>query len=449
MATTMHFTTRFGLLVLGAFAIACGSAPAQELDVRVVSPGPLKPWEILWGRDGMIWMSEHHGRISRVDPESGEVRPMLTVPDVYETGESGMLGMAVTEQYLFVVYNYIDGTSIRERMVRYTIVDTTLVEPRILVNDIPAATIHSGSRLVITPDSKVLMTVGDGSNHNLAQQHTAINGKLLRMNFDGSAPADNPFAAAPYPTNLIWTTGHRNAQGLVLAPNGILYSSEHGPSNDDEINIIERGRNYGWPLVMGFCNTPDEQRICNDSNVVEPLIAWTPTIATCGLDYYDNPRIPAWRHTLILTTLKEADVRILALSEDGRRITRETVHDDARFGRVRDVCIAPDGRVFIAAGSRLLEIAPTPASADASPVSGDLRVVAEAGRLAITIDRPVRGPLQFAIVDITGATLKSWWTEGSNGPIDELVSTVGMAAGKYFVRVAGGEEVWTEGFVVR
>jgi aldose sugar dehydrogenase len=348
------------VLVLAAVASVAGQAAAQTLQTREVVAGLSTPWEILWGPDGWIWMTERGGRVSRVDPENGTLVPIITITVVDEAGESGLLGMTVKGDSVFVVYTYLSGTTRFERLVRYRYDGVTLVAPTILIDSIVAPGTHSGSRLVITPDSRLMMTTGDGAVESNVQSHSSLNGKVLRMNLDGSIPADNPFASAPHPSRLIWTTGHRNAQGLVLGPNGILYSSEHGATTNDEINIIERKRNYGWPVVEGFCDLPAEIQLCRDSNVAEPIKAWTPTIATCGLEYYGHSRIPSWQHSLILTTLAQSDVRILTLSGDGRSIVRETVYDDPLFARVRDVCVAPDGRVFVATIDRIVEIAPRP-----------------------------------------------------------------------------------------
>jgi hypothetical protein len=167
------------------------------------------------------------------------------------------------------------------------------------------------------------------------------------MNLDGTVPEDNPV-----PGSYIWTWGHRNPQGLVISSGGILYSSEHGPSSDDEVNIIEKGRNYGWPDVKGLCNDVTETQFCADSFVFEPIAAWTPTLAVAGTDFYSNSAISGWQNSLLITTLKENNLVALRLSADGRSVVDEEVFFDGWFGRLRDVCTSPDGRVFLAVSNR-------------------------------------------------------------------------------------------------
>ena len=241
-------------------------------------------WELVWGPDNFIWMTERAGRVSRVNPANGQVLPLLTIPDVTENNESGLLGLAVVPQagnadyWVFVVYNYTDQSVLKEKLVRYTYANGTLGSPQVLLGNIVATTTHSGSRLLVLPDNTLLMTTGDAQQQPQAQDRTSLNGKILRLNLDGTIPANNPVAGSP-----VFTLGHRNPQGLVRLPDGRLYSSEHGPNNDDEINKIEAGRNYGWPTVEGYCNLPAEATFCTANNVREPLITWTPTIAPAGL----------------------------------------------------------------------------------------------------------------------------------------------------------------------
>lgn len=317
-----------------------------EFEITVLAENLNNPWEMIWGKDDHIWMTEKGGRISRVDTATGEVIPLLTIPDVVSRGEGGLLGMALhpdfsTTQQLFVVYDYVNGADYKEKVVRYNYAAGALSAPLVLLDNINAAGIHNGSRLLFTPDKKLLITTGDAGNGSSAQNQTALNGKILRINPDGSIPADNPL-----PNSSVWTWGHRNPQGLVYG-NTILYSSEHGPSNDDEINIIEKGRNYGWPNVEGLCNTTAEQTFCTANNVKEPIYNWTPTLAVTGMDYYNSDHIPQWRNSLLLATLKDNTLYQLKLNDGGNKI--DSVKEILRgtYGRLRDVCVMPDGKVFV------------------------------------------------------------------------------------------------------
>lgn len=312
----------------------------------VLVQGLSYPWEILWGPDNAIWMTERGGRISRVNPSTGAVTTVHTISEVVSNGEGGLLGMVLhpdfaTTPYVFVAYDYNNAGNYREKIVRFTYNGTTLISPVTIIDNISASSIHNGCRLVITPDLKLFITTGDASNQSLPQNTSAVNGKILRLNLDGTIPADNPVAGNPY-----WSFGHRNPQGLVFA-NNILYSSEHGPSNDDELNIIEKGRNYGWPNVEGFCNTGGEQSFCSSNNVREPLKNWTPTAAVCGLDHYNSNTIPQWKNSLLLVSLKNARLYQMKLDNSFTNVTSTTEYFTNSYGRMRDLCISPAGRVYI------------------------------------------------------------------------------------------------------
>ena len=146
----------------------------------------------------------------------------------------------------------------------------TLENEFILLDNIPGNTTHIGCRMIIMPDNTLLFSTGDAQNQPSAQDVDQLTGKIHRLNLDGTIPNDNPF-----PGNSVYSFGHRNVQGLFLGPNGIIYSSEHGPSTDDEFNIIEAGMNYGWPNVHGFCDSPSEVAFCDENDVFEPLVADT------------------------------------------------------------------------------------------------------------------------------------------------------------------------------
>jgi glucose/arabinose dehydrogenase len=247
------------------------------------------------------------------------------------------------QPYVYLAYTYLSGSSVMERIVRYEYNGSQLMDELILLDLIPGNTTHDGCRLLITPDLKLLVTTGDAQNQPAAQNINSLSGKILRINLDGTIPEDNPWEDNP-----VFSYGHRNAQGLDLAPNGILYSSEHGPSTDDEFNIIEAGQNYGWPNVHGFCDQPGELTFCSENNVVEPLTAWTPTIATSDIIYYDHPAIPEWNGRVLLTSLKNKRLYALGLDDAGMEVVDEDQYFFDLWGRLRDICMCPDGSVFLA-----------------------------------------------------------------------------------------------------
>jgi len=300
-------------------------------------------WELVWGPDDHLWMTEREGRICRVNPQTGQVIPLLTISEVVANGEGGLLGLALHPQFnispfVYVVYNY--GSSYTEKLVRYTYNGTTLINPETLLDNIDASSIHNGSRLRIGADNKLYMTTGDAADQSHPQNASSLNGKVLRLNLDGSIPADNPVPGNPY-----WSLGHRNAQGLVFV-GGKLFASEHGPNNDDEINIIEKGRNYGWPEVEGYCNG-GENSFCDANDVVEPIMAWTPTVAACGMDYYDHDAIPQWKNSLLMVALKNRRIYQMKLNDAKTQITDTNEYFEGEYGRLRAICIAPNGDVFI------------------------------------------------------------------------------------------------------
>ncbi len=351
------------------FLLACsssektngGTSPptATGIATRVVANGLDHVWEILWAPDNSLWITERDGRISRIDPASGNKTLLLSVPDVVATGEGGLLGMVLHPGFtsnglVYLVYNYTGTAGYSEKLVRYTYSNGSLNNPVVLLDGIKAAGIHNGSRLLIH-DNKIYMSTGDAADQSLPQQLSALNGKILRMNLDGSVPSDNPF-----PGNRVWTFGHRNAQGLVMVGN-TMFSSEHGASTDDEINIIEKGRNYGWPNVEGFCNESSEQSFCSANNVKEPLKSWTPTVAFCGMDYYNSDHIPQWKNSLLVTTLKNRRIYMMKLNEAKDQIASVEEYFTNDFGRLRDVCVAPNGKVYIGTsnggGDQIIEVA--------------------------------------------------------------------------------------------
>lgn len=321
--------------------------PDAELKTEVLTQSLIYPWEMVYGPDSYIWFTERAGKISRLNPNNGVITLVHTIAEVSSTGEGGLLGMVLDPQfnsnpYVYVVYDYRSGANYRAKVVRFTFNNGVLIDPQVLLDQIPASANHDGSRLVITADQKLLITTGDANVPASAQDTSSLSGKILRINLDGTIPADNPF-----PNNPIWSYGHRNPQGLVQV-NDKLYSSEHGADADDEINLIQKGKNYGWPNIEGLCNTTQEKAFCAANDVAEPMTTWTPTIAPSGLAYYNSDYIPQWKNSLLVATLKGSKLVQLQLDDTGTKITDNADFFLNQFGRLRAICQSPEGKVYIA-----------------------------------------------------------------------------------------------------
>lgn len=344
---TLCITTLFLINVLNAQSVLSIGSSTVIADTAIT--GLSYPWEVLYGPDNYLWITERKGLVSRVDLNTKTKTPILDLSaSLFNQGEAGLLGLALhpdfaTVKEVFLVYTFGTSSAPRERLVKYTYSGGMLINPQILLDSIIANTFHDGSRLLFMPDKTLLMTTGEAGNTSLAQNMNSLNGKILRLNPDGSVPSDNPF-----PGKYIYTLGHRNPQGLHLAPNGLVYISEHGPSNDDEFQILEKGRNYGWPDVEGFCNTAAEITYCANNNIKEPLINWTPTIAPNDLVYYTNNSLPEFNDCILMTTLKEERLVAIKLNAAGTAYVSQTNYLTHMFGRLRDICVGPNKEIYIA-----------------------------------------------------------------------------------------------------
>ena len=331
-----------------------------ELEVREVIGNLDVPWEIKWGPDSngeqnFIWMTERAGVVSRVNVENGEKHEVLNLSSIVTTeSESGMLGMEFHPNFennflVFIVYTYYQGWNIKERLSAFTYnsIEDVLENEQILIDGITGYSTHNGSRIHALNDNTLLMSTGDAQNQSDSQNISILTGKTLRIDISednfGGVPYDNPI-----PNSYVWSWGHRNAQGIEVAPNGMIYSSEHGPQNDDELNILEANRNYGWPNVMGFCDGFSEQAFCDENNVVEPLVNWTPTIAPSDIIWYDHPSIPEFQNTLLMTVLKDKMLVRFEFNEDGTQVVNSAEFFNYEWGRLRDICVSPEGKIYLA-----------------------------------------------------------------------------------------------------
>ncbi len=407
------------------------------------------PWEILWGPDNYIWVTERQGKVSRVNPETGEVSEVIFITEVSEVGEGGLLGMVLDpdfqdSSYFYVAYNYYAvENDYREKIVKFTYYPETgkADNPVTLFDNITGANNHNGCRLIITPDKKLIFTTGDAQTTSNAQNINSLNGKTLSINLDGSIPDDNPFA-----NNPVWTWGHRNPQGLAFSPDStILYSSEHGPSDNDEINIIAKGRNYGWPNVRGFCSLSSEISFCNDSNIVEPIYAWTPTLAVTGLVFYNSDLIQEWKNSLLIPSLKASRITQLLLNESGTSVLKSTDFFTGEFGRLRDMCISPDGKVYVATSNRdsrgtplanddkIIEIAPETTSVSENIEGNSVTLFPNPANdyITVSVSKTISNEATFVLYNISGQVLKS----GNLEPVSTKIAVPENFSGIAFLKL--------------
>jgi PQQ-dependent dehydrogenase (s-GDH family) len=397
----------------------------EAFSVRAVAAGFANPWEVTWGPDGRLWITERTGlRVTRVNPADGTRRVALTLDDVYQTTsiQDGLMGLALHPDllqgrgrdwvYLAYTYDADPGAAIARRLKvrRYTFdrITETLGAPQDVLDNLPAHDDHGGGRIVVGPDGKLYLSRGDMGSNWLANYCNAIHsqdlptaaqvakrdwstyqGKILRLELDGSIPADNPTINGV--RSHVYSYGLRNTQGLVFGPTGLLYGAEHGPSTDDEIDLLQAGKNYGWPHVAGFnddrsyayanwsaSSTPcatltfnsltpppsvpqTKESAWSHPDFMPPMVTLFTapegydlgtlggtTIGPGSIDLYDSPAIPGWRQSLLVTGMRTGAIYRVKLAADGRSVEGSPLEYFRGATRYRDTAVAPDGRrIFV------------------------------------------------------------------------------------------------------
>ena len=313
------------------------------------------PWSMAFAPDGRMFFTERVGRVRVVQNGQLLAQPALTLSDVNAVGEGGVLGIALHPNFAqnrFVYLAYTarrsDGVAVN-RVVRFRETNNTLGEAAILLDNITAATNHDGSRVRFGPDGKLYITTGDAANPDLSQTLSSLSGKILRINDDGTTPSDNPFGSP------VWTWGHRHPQGMDWHPaTGAMWASEHGSTGNDEINLIVRGGNYGWPVIEASETRPD---------MITPVLFFNPAVAPSGLSFYSSTRISAFRNNIFFATLRGMHIHraVLDTANPSRLAAAERLFEN-RFGRIRDVITGPDGALYFCTSNR--DGRTTPVAAD-------------------------------------------------------------------------------------
>ena len=359
------------ILLLTCAAVACSQPPpgrgagelaaaengAVRFRVETVVGGLTVPWAIAFTSDGRMLFTERPGRVRVFENGKLRAEPLATIPDVEPTGESGLMGLALHPQFadnhlLYLAYAYRNANGEqRVRVVRFREAGTTLTDRKLIIEDIPAAQFHAGTRLRFGPDGKLYITTGDATTGEIAQQLNSLGGKTLRLNDDGSVPPDNPFVNQQGARPEIWTYGHRNSQGLDFQPGtNLMFQTEHGPSGfdgpggGDEVNIVERGKNYGWPLI---------HHTQTRAGLEAPLLEYTPAVAPSGATFYrgTNPNgFTQLKGNFFFACLRgETIIRVVL---DGRRVVSQERLLEHQYGRLRDVVEGPDGALYFATSNR-------------------------------------------------------------------------------------------------
>lgn len=322
------------------------AATPAEYSVETLVRGLDTPWSIDFAPDGRIFISERPGRIRVVERGQLRAEPWMNI-DVVSVGEAGLLGLAIDpkfsqSRFIYVAYTYRTGVfGSRNRLVRLREDSNASkgVLDKILIDEVAGANNHDGGRVKFGPDGKLYWTMGDAQSSSLAQQLSSLNGKILRLNSDGTIPTDNPF-----PNSYVYSYGHRNPQGLAWQPGtGRLYATEHGPSGfqgccRDEVNYIEPGKNYGWPDIRGDETKP---------GMISPVIqagsneTWAPAGAAFATQ---GP----WAGAFLFTGLRGQTLYGVIFDQaNPHKAAKLERYFYRQFGRLRDVVEGPDKALYL------------------------------------------------------------------------------------------------------
>ncbi len=318
-------------------------------DVQIIAENLRIPWEIVFLPNGDLLITERPGTIKRVGKENS----IYTIDNVEHVGEGGLLGMALHPQFsknkwIYFYFTTRSGNNLINLVERYRFEKNRLSEKIIIINNIPASANHNGGRIAFGPDGYLYITTGDAGNSQLAQNINSLAGKILRLKDNGSIPSDNPFK------NAVWSFGHRNPQGLVWDENGRLWATEHGRSGIlsglDELNLIEKGVNYGWPIIQGYEEKEGMKTPAVNSG---PNEIWAPAAAS----YF--------RGNIFFTGLRGESIYQAKISSEGKIELLKT-HFHKKFGRLRAIQIGPDGYFYISTSNT---------DSRGNPRSGDDKII--------------------------------------------------------------------------
>ncbi len=324
-----------------------GGTPVQ-LKTEVVASGLTVPWALAFAPDGRLFFTEQPGRLRIL--QNGTLFTALDYTNIVPGGESGMLGLALDPQFannhtLYICY-CVDANGRKCRVSSFIESNNSVAGTERILLEYPGTLTHHAAGRIMIHDGLLYVTVGDLDDPPLAQDKTSFAGKILRMTLQGAPAPGNPFTENAY----VYTYGHRDPQGLAFDSSGALYSTEHGPVSNDEVNFITAGGNYGWPICVGKCGNPA---------FIDPIRLWNPeTLAPSGATFYYGNVIPQWDGSMLIASLGLPNNtyahhihRLKFDKPGGTNIVQEEILYRDLFGRIRDVVEGPDGFVYFSTSS--------------------------------------------------------------------------------------------------
>ena len=319
------------------------------------------PWGMVFLPNQNLIVSDRNGSLWLVDYKEKSKNQIRGVPNVRYKGQGGLLDVEIHPEFINNNYIYIGFTdylnSKKNRtftsIIRARLKNISLTDQKIIYKADDTfydnSTIHYGTRIVFDDKGLLYFSIGDRGKRNQAQLLEYPNGKIHRLNADGSIPSDNPFFENNNAIKSIWTYGNRNPQGLAMHPaSSILFETEHGPRGGDELNILSSGKNYGWPEITYGKNYSGTTitKYTHKEGMEQPVIHWTPSIAVCGIDFYDGELFNNWKNNLLVSSLKFERLYRLEIDDDDKVIDQEIIYEAG--SRIRDVQTGPEGFIYIA-----------------------------------------------------------------------------------------------------
>jgi glucose/arabinose dehydrogenase len=345
--------------MIAAVTLFAASVPANAYEVEEVAGGLDHPWSLAFLPDGAFLVTERSGQLRRISVDGQISEPIAGVPDVLARGQGGLLDVMLAPDFatsgvLFLSYAYGSTAENGTALMRARLQEDRLVDTQTIFQAQPKrGGQHFGGRMALLDDGTILLTVGDGfAFRENAQNRSDHLGTIVRVAPDGSVPEDNPFAHEDGSAPEIWSHGHRNPQAILVDPsNGRVWAHEHGPRGGDELNIIRRGGNYGWPILTGGVDysgariSPYGLDRADEFDFDNPAHVWTPSIAPGGMTLYNGDAFPEWRGNLFVSALAGQALHRLVLDDD--KVVFEEVLLQDLGARLRDVRTGPDGFLYL------------------------------------------------------------------------------------------------------